>query len=395
MKRLLLLLLTFALPASAQMQGMYPPAVGFYVPITTAGNTEYSNNAANNRECFSFIPDETKTLNAAHIELSTVTGTPTAAETDLVLLNDASGLPSGSTIETRDASGAPTGSNTVNSWTGFSSSVTAGTRYWLCIQNTNGTPASNYVRVRIPDTAGQGSPAGYFNAAGHNVKWGWTYCHSTDAGATCGTHRKGYPITRLDFSDSTYAGGGLKGNDYGTEVTNKIYDTRELGVKFTLPAGYPTTNVKCFSFGLTFSGTIPAGGARGRVYSGTGGTRTLLATSTTVPQGNIAAEWTPFCLADPIALAPGTTYSFVVGAVSGGDASNYLALMKVGIHNSAASKALTPFGGTASTYLNATFADDDQKMHPFMLLFDTNASYTVSAGGGSDKNQGINGGLNK
>lgn len=372
---LLALLLAGSVAAQTPVQGVFPITLGIHSANWNPGSTVHNVDAAGDNACFGFVLSNDKTLSKVKIRLNSVVGSPAAADTELDLRNDSSGFPSGSSIEEKDVSASPTG-GAWNEWTGYTSALTAGTRYWLCLNNANGTPASNYFTVRVTDNSSAGTMVNPWSMSAQ-TRWGWQFCQSADSGATCATNQVPRFGIRLEFSDGTFAGSALDPQT-GVESTNKTYAARELGVQFTTPADGPTLNIKCISFNNQLTGTAPAGGARYRLYTGTGASRTLQATTTTLPNTNLVSGWAPLCFTTAYSVAPGTTVSIMQGVVSGGDASNYLALEKANVDNTAGSKALQFLGGLKATYLNSTFADDDTAIYPFMVMLDTNDPFNVS-----------------
>lgn len=394
MKRLILGLLLFTGVAQAQtpVQTLQPISLGWFAPNIAPGNSGYTVNAANDRLCWSFMLSDDKTLSKVKTDIYSVTGTPSGAETQLLLTADASGFPSGSVAETKALAGSPT--TGMNEWTGFTTALTAGTRYWLCHKNTNATPASNYITIRVPDVASSTGGVGHAGTLGNQTKWSWQFCDSADSGASCANvNRWAMPIGRLEFSDGTFVGSGLLSSSYGWDSTNKIYSTREQGVTATVPADAPSLNVKCLSIALNLNGTAPAGGLRLRLYTGATGARTLRATTTTIPAANVALGWHHACFTSSYTLAPGTQFSVVAGAVSGGDTSNYYSVQTATIDNTAGSKALGFFGGISSAYYDgSSWTDTDTKATPFLVHLDTNDPFGVTAGVPQRNkfNQGLN-----
>lgn len=382
-KFLLTLALLIANSALAQtpVQGVYPTRLGHSTAVFNSTN-EVSLNAANNRFCYQFVLSDDKTLAKFKTDLSAITSSPAAGDIDAELVADASGFPSGSVIETVGTASAALATG-MNSWEGFTSALTAGTRYAVCLRNTNGVPGTNYIRVRVGATSSQGQ-IGDVTVLSGGEKWGWAFCYSTDSGSTCSTHRAAFMHFRLEFSDGTFAGGALLSSTILPETTDKVYDAREMGVRFTLPATSPTIRVRGLAFLNDLQGTPPAGGIRYRIYTGSSTTPSLVATTRTIPAANLTDDrWAPAYFSSVVEIDPGETVRVVFGAVSGGDSSNYYTTGRYYIDNTDASRALQAFGTAHSTYTTdgTTFTDTNTRTFPFILLLDTGDEYEITAGG--------------
>lgn len=392
--------------AQTPVQGENPISIGFFNPGTTSGNTEYSVNVQNTTQsCLAFVPSNTKTLSKISWNISTITASPDPANIVIEVKADSSGFPSGSSVESRAVAERLTAADTYSAVpnplttaglyraTGYSASVTGGSRYWACLKNTAGTAATNYVRSRVPDGVSNQIGPHYM---GNPSKWGTGFCQSTDSGSTCATSKYAITVPDIEFSDGTHLGSGLGGgNTYTTESTNKVYDARELGTQGTLLADGPGMNFGCVSVQAFTSGTAPAGGARLRLYTGTGSSRTLVGTTSTIPNTNMPttgnAQWIKGCFTSPVTIAAGTAVTVTLGAVSGGDASNYYSLAKVSVLDATAPKALGFLGGLKASYLNSTFTDDATAAYYFILHLDTNDPFSVSAGGPRQNQPGSGG----
>ncbi len=327
----------------------------------------------------------TKTLNKVKLYLSAVSNSPIAADASLELQADTgNGVASGTSLETEVASGVPTAA-AWNEWTGFTTSMTAGTRYHFVLKNLNGTPATNHFTHQFLGTSGSGG-IGSTTIASNNYSWGWSVRSSTDSGTTWSSTGGGAAAIRLEFSDGSFAGFPVQ--NLGLDNSNISYGTREVGTYVVTPSAQPTMRV----IGVTFPiqrGSTP-GDLRYRVY--TGASPSLLATTYTATAGNVndGERWTALMFVGGVqTIAANTIIRVVAGTVSGGDGSNYWRNYKYTIENNANSKALTPFGTSKLTYFDgSTWAETDTAFFPFGLILDPDQPFAASGGSSVENNNG-------
>jgi hypothetical protein len=163
-----------------------------------------------------------------------------------------------------------------------------------------------------------------------------------------------------------------------------VFDKREVGSVFTVPTGL-NAYVRRLSMAFGKNGT-PSGAARFRIYRGT----TLLATSYTIPVGNVATGMQLYeqAFSSSILINAGDTIRVVVGvAVTGDTSTNRYNIQDYTVENDANSKALKPFDGTISRTETAdntgtTWTDTDTSYIPFLLGLDTNAEFAAGGGAG-------------
>lgn len=326
---------------------------------------------------------EGKTINEVRVYCSGKTGTP--ADTDIHLklrTSSTSGGPTNSDTEDRTLTATPSCPGWIEA-TGYSTALTASTQYYIVINNSHGTPASNYVTLaavrRITYHSLGGGVAG--DRAGFS---GWSLATSSDSGATwaSGNSIGGAAGMRIGFSDGTFA--GLPISAQNKDSTNQIYDTREAGVYFTTPSTYPTMNVAGISFSINWSGTKPAN-LRYRLYAGT----SLVATTQTANDEDIVADgWVPLYFSSIQTLSPNTLYRVVAGAVTGGSSGNAYNLNGYTWDSDADSTAMLPYGLRGTYYNGSSWAESSTQVYPFAVLLDTGSTgpFTTSGGSAGPKN---------
>jgi hypothetical protein len=286
------------------------PIYGF-VNVAPAVTLGQALNAANTWLAFSLVGNAaSKTLADVKILITNVVGTPAASDITCSLQLDAAGVPDGSTIESRPLALTPT--IAYHRFTGFTTALTAGRRYWLVFKNGNASPASHYVEITtgtnqtVPTMTQVDTTTGLYGWGGRRV---------TTDGSSWGTEQSvvGY---RVGYSDNSIE--GILVNNFSVSgTTDGIYSTREAGNLITAPA-----NVKLNVRGCTFltsamSGT-PTGNLRAKLYEGT----TLVRTSAPlVPNGNPGNAWLDFYFATPYLLTPGQQYRYVLSETAQSDAN--------------------------------------------------------------------------
>lgn len=352
--------------------------VGFMPNNPGASNLSMAMDNANNRLAIGFTVPSAKTINTFMLYASGVTGTITGAQQNAALRTDSSGAPSGSDTEAVNLSSAPT-SSSWNTWTGFTTALSANTQYWIVIKNTNGTPASNYPSWQVlhSGTLPSGLPSGFSQGS----IFGYLAKYSTDGGSSWGSGGNSYrPAAgfRIGFSDGSYIGLPIDNTDI--DSTDTVYGTRELGVMFTWPSTAPTINISRVGFFTEKAGT--PGALRFRIY--TGASPSLAGTSSTFPAANITGgSWSFAHFTSPVAIAPNTVVRVVMGVVSGGGSGDDLRLEFYRLQNSSASKALAPFGSLQKTYYNgSSWTETDTKFPAFVIQAANGGEFTVSGGGG-------------
>jgi hypothetical protein len=322
------------------------PALGFRVPVTG-------------------------TLSKVKFFVSAVGGTLGAGDITVELYDSTTaGLPSSSLQASTTITAYPVGAAWVEA-TGFSTSCTADTQYYIVLKNTDASPATNNFTLRWVTEQD-------YQTLGSGAAFGWNKRHSTDSGGTWTTG----PVAavgglRLEMSGSVFYGLPLStaaANGSGVGV----YADREYGVKFTTPAD---AKIRLIGAGarVTITGT-PTGMPRFRLYTGD----TLTATTNSI-NNSVTNVYTSGFFTSSQVLEPSTSYRLVLGESAQADAStNRFNLIAGTIDNDADSKALLPFGGWVEGYLNSTWADVDTQVPFIWLILDKDDPYDASSSGGGE-----------
>lgn len=362
--------------------------LGLLARYPAAGMTSSALNAAANRVAYGVMLNETKTLSKVLVYFSGTTGSPTAAGCGLTLRADASGIPNSSAIESKTLAGAPSGAGWYE-FTGFNTSLTKNTQYWLVLANGTATPASNYFTAQFFASSSQGAIPHMGGAGSDPInKWGWPWRTSTNSGSTYPSGGSAGSNIRLEFSDGTFEGFPIQA--LGLDSTNVAYAAREVGVQFTLPAAWPIARV--IGFSMPFNSVGSPGALRYRYYTGSSPALQATTDAMAYAAAPVGSEGHfPLYFDTVQKLYPGSICTFTAGVTSGGDASNYHRSYFYTIQNSAASKALMPFGGCSQAYLNSTWTITNTLMPAFSLILDPSMPFEVArAGCGGVLRGGIN-----
>ena len=377
MKQLLLLLacvLGFASSTAAQ-QNQFPFTLGFQPNYVENGGTQYDTlNTNTTYLAWGANLSVTKTLDQARYYCDSKVGTPDI-RVALYGSSTSTGAPNTSLEEKALNPTCPGW----NDWTGFTTSMTAGSQYYVIVRNAAGTPASNYaVFRRIPklDYSVLGG-----NRASIGSAWGWCYRYSTDSGTTWanGNGSGGHGGMRLKFSDSTYT--GIPVSNVLKDTTNQIYGAREFGAYFVVPSTWPTIKVAGISFSMGNQGTAPAE-LRYRLY--TGSTPSLQATTNSIPDEHFQADsWIPLYFPSAITLSPNQIVRITAGAVTGGSSGNSFALQRYDWDTDANSRTLLPLSLQGSYFDGtSTWTQLPGNVPPFVLILDKAGEFAAAAGGG-------------
>lgn len=354
--------------------------IGF-APTTPAGRSTQALNAAATWVAFSFYAKDAN-LNEVRINVSSVTGTYTTSEFTGEIYSDSNGQPN-TTIESQNAQSASTG---FVAFTGYTSTLTVGTRYWMVFKNLNATPASNF------PTIGYHPSNAYPTAVlGNNVVGGWAKRHTTNSGVSWAAGNVGgccgLMLTYDAGSTPQYDGIAY---DTGANITatDLVYSTRELGMKFTTPT-VGKFRVSGLSF-LVYRGGSPTQGVRFRIYEGT----TLLDTTNVLQassfSGGIALYATAF-FNSPIELTPGVAHRVVISEPTQSDtSSNYYSSFRYTLFTNTGASSLLPFNGTVQEtyYDGSSWTDTSGRLMPFIIHLDQEQEITGNSGGGGAYSMG-------
>jgi hypothetical protein len=348
------------------------------ISSTPVGATSTQINAAANRWAMAFIPnftDATKALSKILFYIQSVTGTLGANDIVCDIYDDsATGVP-GSSLESRNTvTTTPTSALWVEA-TGFTVTLTRGVRYWLVVRNANASPASNYFTVR--SLSANAILSQLFCA--HSI-WGWSRVISTDSGSTWGSPLSSSVNIRLQYADSTYQGQPLSDQ---TTLVGKVYAGRKSGVYFTTPPNVKLS-IASIAMAIAKAGT-PTVGAQFEVYDNV----TLIGTTDVIPLKSISSGYAHVAhLTSPVTLPVGGIVRIVLAEPSNADSSsNYWQTQGYVIENSAASKALLPFGGIQKTYYDgSSWAQTDTEAPAFWMTGNTSGEF-LSQGGLTARNR--------
>lgn len=301
-------------------------------------------NAAGTWLAFSFVMDQTRTLNTVKFFLSATAGTFTNGHLQCEIYNDGAntggtvGQPSTSIQASTTISGTLT-SNAWNLFTGFTSSLTSHKQYWIVFKNIRSSPASNNGTIRWSINGG-----GPSWLASSQPTFGWNKRHTIDSGGAWATSIQANVCGfRLGFADGTYAGFPSSRSGYQGAASN---DVARVGARFITPS-----NMNLNVIGLAFC-LYPVGmnNTTNIIYELWDTTPTLLGTTAGVDDLNVIAGaqlLTYQYFSSPIVLKPNTAYRAVIGnaGATGGTVGPTYGVWK-SIDQDAASLALKPFGGT-------------------------------------------------
>lgn len=371
-------------------QKLAAQTIGFLPISVQVGNGTFQINSAIKAAGYARVMTETKTLNEFRAYCSTNGGNLALIAMDCDVYDDVNGVP-GSVLATASiAAGAFVAG--FNDFTGFNISLTAGGRYWFILKNKSADPVTNNPTFRTQ--AGQVAPvhAGFRagNIAGPSTTWGEAWATTPDytAGTPTWTVSHGAVGYRLKFSDGSYAGfpsSSLSSN------AGSIYGANFRGVVVTTPA-HAKLKVSGVTMPILQTGP-PTGNLVFKLYNGL----TLLGTSSIVKPGNVAITYPWYVsgyFSTPIEVAPGTMLRAVACDSAADDGTHCYQHPEFTIDDTAASKALMPWGAkrTVSTDSGASFTDTDTVMVPFGLILDTDGEFAPA--GGLITHPGMSGGMN-
>lgn len=320
-----------------------------------------------------FVPAASKQVSKVMLFNTAVSGSP--GENDLVCdiySSTTAGIPN-SSIESRNTvTTTPVGAGSVE-FTGFTatSTLTAGTQYFAVVHSLNSKS--------VTYTVGVTGVANLYASGGGSSTWGSITVSSTDGGSTWAG--AAYPSVgiRIQYSDGTYE---------GTPITNvascatRLFGTQEFGTTFTTPAGV-TLNVSSIAFWVRRLGS--PGNLTLKLYNNA----TVIA-SATIPSNQVMNDQGRIYTVRfaPVAVSGGTKLR-VVGATSGGDSSNayFIQSGEWSVENSAASRALLPFGGIAETACSGScttsgnWTDTNTKFITFGIGLSVSGEFNCGSGG--------------
>lgn len=269
-------------------------------------------NAAGNHYGAAIMPESGGTLSKVRLRINSTAGTLGASDLECALYATASGIPTGSAIETKTST---TSGASIVEWTGFSSTLNARTLYWFTVRNTNGTPGTNTATVFRPN-----GPIGLGTAAG-TPAWGDLFdATSTNSGSSWSTSNT-IPALEIEFS-----GGHVEGLMIQSQNASgiQVYSGRESGIAWTVPPNGPAIRVIGITSSISMSGS-PTSAVRYRLYAGPASAPVLLGTTSTLTATQLPNNSTVFkTLYFPsiITVQPGNVVTAVVSEDGSGSTSS-------------------------------------------------------------------------
>lgn len=348
-------------PHSVETKMYYPGVrhtLGFTPPATLTANTQQMN-SANSRVAFGLIGNG-KTLNSIRLYFSAVTGTVVANDIQVAILGDDSGAPNAANVidAFRPCSTAISAAGMYD-WTGFTTPLTIGSRFWIVVKNVNATPASNNVSIsNLPQ---------YGNLQ-VQVNYGPIKRVSTDGGSTWGTATGNTSSFRLGYSNGSYGGLPIITSSQGG-IPFSVYSTRMVGSKFTIPDGmYPIIRGLAVSLGANIG--TPSANPNLKLYVGS--TPRQVGNTILCPSAMGGSCVVHGVFDSPVRLPPRTICRVVMGEQSNADTTDNRYRPHVLTPDpSSISRSLMPFGGIVSTVFDGSnWTDDESIFVPVSLHLD-------------------------
>lgn len=333
-------------------------------------------NAAADWFALSFTPDSGRTLSAVRAFVSAVAGTLGASDITCDLYDSTGSLGApGASVE---AGKVPSATITASGWydfTGFTTALTAGLKYYAVFKNVNGTPASNNPTFR---GIGLGTPT--LTLGGNSSRFGWTWATSTNSGGSwsqVGTQTG----VRIAYADGTYDGLPVS-NTAAAAVTDGVYSTRESGVKFTTP---PNGVLKVAGLAICMASRtgVPTGNVQLGLWSGS--TPSLVAYTNPVPLAvATTAQWVYAYFSSTQTVQPGTVLRVTLAETAQSDTSaTYYKNQEITWDTDVNSTALLPWeGACVKTYFDgSSWTDTSGSIFAHALLLDPAGEFGAGAGG--------------
>jgi hypothetical protein len=379
----------------------FPVMTGWMVNslhISPYGMTSSALNAANTQIAFSFRvpPNATQNMKEFRINLASITGSMVAADltASLVASNNSTttAIPnSGTVIESVNCDATPAAG--WNTWTfAGTSAMVAGSNYWIILKNLNATPASNFPTVNY--TKGQTAMPSHIGGMGCSS---WTAAVTTD-GSTWTTQLVGIGGYRIKFVDgsSNVLYDGMPISAITIDTTNTVFNTREVGLQFTL--AYPsnlTLNIK--QLGINFGATVgtPTGDVRLRLYTGAVGSMVLQGTTVICSKNDVTEGYLYANFTTPVSIPGNSTVTVAIGETANADTStNAWRIEGATWDPDSNSLPLMPYAGTLQqVYFDGSSwaaAPAGTQVGAATLIFDSvGGEFTLPAGGGGGGTSGM------
>lgn len=330
----------------------------------SAATTTYSLNAANKWLALPFVSDANETFQSLTAYIAAIGGTQANNKTTLDIYSDVNGSPGVSIagpVEVTNLAAAAFGT-----WSGFTTSMTAGVPYWFVFKNTSVAPTVDYVTIQYLSYASSdidGTSSSYGSIARVTTTGGASWSAGNPSSLLCGIatfagpRYYGFPVT-----SATDVASGLY-----------VYGGRKYGMRFTAPSNVKL-NIRTVTVMVRQQGT-PTGNAKVEIVSG--GVSYYSASFTAT--GNIVAGYsTKYIFASPISIAPGATIDIWVYNTAADSISAAYRCREWVVPNDATSKSLVSLWGSQRIYFDGSSTTaTDTSIPMFCIGFDTDGEFTA------------------
>jgi hypothetical protein len=353
-------------------QLLIPSLVAGFRPANPGVST-LAINAAANWAAFSFIAQSSAKISKCRFFFTAKNGTLSAGDITCDLYSSASGVPNAS-LESRNTTTAAYAGSAWNEFTGFTTTLVAGTMYWLVLKNVNGTPATNNV------TVGNVNGLDAITAGG---TYGFGRNNSTNSGGSWPNARAQVGGVRVDLNDGTYLGFPASNS---AASGNLVYATRELGAQFVTPSA-GVLRVAGLAALVTNKVGTPAGNVRLGLWSGASPAN--LDYTNDIPNTDALASlggWVCGLLKNGVqVIQPGTTLTVTLADQSGNSdsAANCWKGTELTVDSDSHSLAQIPWSMQEAYYNGSAWSLTNTLIVPFGLILDT-AAGELGAGGGTN-----------
>lgn len=324
-----------------------------FLPLVPGSAATLALNATTNYAAFSFIAQSSAALSACRFRCTAKSGT--GGTINIKVWADLNGSPDTATV----IDTLTVGTLTANTWvncTGGTVGLTQGTKYWVGVYNTDGTPASNNITVS-------------YMAASTAPSTGDATATSTNTGSTW-TVRAGSGGMRFDFAGGFYYGMPVQTSSTSSGTT-QVYSTRELGIQFTTPASV-SWNVAGIIGGLSTVTGTPTGNPYFRLRDSS---HTLIADTDQIANGEARNQTNVFFkrmftsgYGNQI-LRPSTTYTITLAESTQSDTSSNAFPMRQYVWDSDSNSiALIPWSMQQDFYDGSTWTQTSGTILPMGLI---------------------------
>lgn len=265
--------------------------------------------------------------------------------------------------------------------TGFTSAITRSGTYAFLVWNQNATPGTTYFSIRAVTTFAY-SLVPYVGSAGRH---GFTGVNgiSTTAGSSWASSSFG--SFRVEYDDGTFEGIPIYDGGAATFLSERVYDTNEVGVRYVIPSTAPPMRV--IGVGACFKKVSnPGAGLRFKLYTGADGAENLAATTDTMPAREISASGDGCSIqyfAAAQTIQPNTVIRVMAAPASSGDSSaNYYSINRFAVEDNADSKAMILHGAQLAKNANGTWTYDSTAIGALYLVLDTQEFDSGGSSGG-------------